>query len=119
MVKHADFFKQTRTQEERRKIGKQSALVNRSSVRCALTCMGDNDTSSTRCRARPSWFSLCSRKRGTRPRQLTGEVFPEHDIRLVAVSDGIDTDGGEDDGPSGKGGGERAGQEAMGAGQAV
>ena len=27
--------------------------------------------------------------------KLTEEVFPEHDIRLVAVSDNLDTDEGE------------------------
>ena len=29
--------------------------------------------------------------------RLTEEFFPEHDIRLVAVSDGIDTDEGENE----------------------
>ena len=29
--------------------------------------------------------------------KLTEEVFPLHDIRLVAVSDGVDSDEGEDD----------------------
>ena len=29
--------------------------------------------------------------------RLTEEFFPDHDIRLVAVSDGVDSDEGEDD----------------------
>lgn len=29
--------------------------------------------------------------------RLTEEFFPEHDIRLVSVSDGIDTDEGENE----------------------
>lgn len=29
--------------------------------------------------------------------KLTEEFFPQHDIRLVAVSDGVDSDEGEDD----------------------
>ena len=29
--------------------------------------------------------------------KLTEEFFPLHDIRLVAVSDGVDSDEGEDD----------------------
>ena len=29
--------------------------------------------------------------------KLTEEFFPQHDIRLIAVSDGVDSDEGEDD----------------------
>ena len=29
--------------------------------------------------------------------KLTEEFFPQHDVRLVAVSDGVDSDEGEDD----------------------